>query len=148
MTMVYIWLAIFIVSIVVELIVPALVSIWFAAGSLVSLILSLFLQEHLIWLQIVVFVVISAAFILAIRPLIKKNQKGELKSNVDSIVGKIGFVEDDILQFQTGTVKINGLVWAASLVSDNLSPIVSGEKVVVEEVNGNKLKVKKYTEDK
>ena len=70
-----IWLAIMIVMVIVECMGPALVSIWFAAGALVSLILSLlsFIPGVTIpwWVQVIVFVVVSAITLLALRPLTK-----------------------------------------------------------------------------
>ena len=51
-TMLWVWLGIFIVSLVIEILIPGLVSLWFSVGSLASLILAIFLGDTLIWLQI------------------------------------------------------------------------------------------------
>ena len=59
-----IWLGIMIIMVIVECMGPALVSIWFAAGALVSLVLSLFSLIPGVtipwWVQVIVFVVVSA----------------------------------------------------------------------------------------
>ena len=95
MVMVYIWLAVLLASIIVELAVPALVSVWFAAGAFVSLILTsiltIFMGEDalfFIWLEILVFVIVSVLTVILIRPLIL-NRRKELKTNVDSMIGNL-----------------------------------------------------------
>ena len=145
--MVFVWLGLFIVTLFVEIAVPALVSIWFAAGSFAALILAAFLGDQLIWLQILVFIIVSISTIILLRPLVFKNRKNEIRTNVDSLVGKIGTVDEAIRRFYPGTVKIQGLTWAAQ-VDDSFEDVLEKDTLVkVEEVNGNKLKVIKYTED-
>lgn len=147
--MVCIWLCIFIISIVVETTAPALVSIWFAAGSFVSLILSAFLGDSLIWLQILVFILVSVASVLAIRPFIIKSKKAkDLKSNIDSLIGQVGLVIDPITKFDSGTVKINGIIWTAEFKNQDINEIEKGQRVIIKEVQGNKLKVELYKEEK
>ncbi len=59
--MVWVWLVLLVVAIVFEALTPSdLVSIWFACGALVSLIVAIFLPK-LIWLQVVLFFVVSKA---------------------------------------------------------------------------------------
>ena len=67
----YMWLALMIGFIVAEAACPFhLVSIWFAAGSLVAMIAAVLGAQ--LWLQIVLFVVISVGLLLATLPLVKK----------------------------------------------------------------------------
>ena len=65
-----VWLALMIIMVIVECMGPALVSIWFAAGALVSLILSLFSLIPGVtipwWVQVIVFVVVRAITLLAL----------------------------------------------------------------------------------
>ena len=59
-----IWLGLMVAFLIVEAACPIhLVSVWFAAGSLVALIVALFGGE--IWLQGVVFLVVSAGLLAA-----------------------------------------------------------------------------------
>ena len=102
-----IWLALMIIMVIVECMGPALVSIWFAAGALVSLILSLlsFIPNVTIpwWVQVIVFIVVSAITLLALRPLSKRCLKrNTINSNVDSLVGKRGLLEEEIKPFSEG----------------------------------------------
>ncbi|MBP5342880.1 NfeD family protein [bacterium] len=150
MVMVYIWLAVLLASIIVELAVPALVSVWFAAGAFVSLILTsiltIFMGEDalfFIWLEILVFVIVSVLTVILIRPLIL-NRRKELKTNVDSMIGKVGIVEDEISKYVFGTAKFDGLVWTCKLADDIDETIESNELVEIIEIDGNKAIVKKH----
>ena len=148
MVMIYIWLGLFILTLAIEIAVPALVSIWFSAGSLVALILAAIFGDNLIWLQILAFVIVSIAAILALRPLIFNNKKTNYQTNVDSIVGKIGSVQTEVPRYGQGTVKLAGLVWSAELENETDEPIEKDTLVKVVKVDGNKLIITKYTEEK
>ena len=145
--MLYIWLGLFIATLAIEIAVPGLVSLRFSIGSLASLIMSIFLGDTLIWLQILVFVVVSVLSILALRPIFLKNKTPDIKTNSESLIGEVGFTKETIKPFELGVVKIKGLEWSAELTSNDLAPIEVGEKVVVKEINGNKLKVELYMEE-
>ena len=145
--MLYIWLGLFIVTLAVEIAVPGLVSLWFSVGSLASLIMSIFLGDTLIWLQILVFVVVSVLSIFALRPLFMKNKVPETKTNSESLIGEVGFTTKDINPYEVGSVKMKGLEWSAELLSADMDPIKSGEKVIVKEIKGNKLIVELFKEE-
>ncbi len=145
-----IWLALMIVMVIVECMGPALVSIWFAAGALVSLILSLlsFIDGVMIpwWVQVIVFVVVSGITLLALRPLTKRVLKrNTISSNVDSLVGKRGLLEEEIKPFEPGVCRINDVSWTA--ISTNGKETIAVKSVVeVVAIQGNKLLVKKVEE--
>lgn len=142
--MIYIWLGIFIATLLVEIAVPSLVSIWFSAGSLVSLLLAVFLGDSLIWLQILAFVITSIGTILLLRPSIKKRQNlSSLKTNIDSIVGSKGICVDTINALNHGSVKINTTIWNASLSNEDDKEIEKGAIITVLDIKGNTLIVKK-----
>lgn len=140
--MVYVWLGILALMVIVEIVTTQLVSIWFAAGALAAFLTALAGVEQ-IWVQILVFVLVSAVALAATRPLVKKvvNQKAE-PTNADMVIGKTGTVTDTIDNLaETGTVKVNGAVWTAR-TADN-SVIEKDEKVEILEIRGVKLLVKK-----
>ena len=145
-----IWLALMIIMVIVECMGPALVSIWFAAGALVSLILSLlsFIPNVTIpwWVQVIVFIVVSAITLLALRPLSKRCLKrNTINSNVDSLVGKRGLLEEEIKPFEPGVCKINDVLWTE--ISTNGKETIATKSVVeVVAIQGNKLLVKKVEE--
>jgi membrane protein implicated in regulation of membrane protease activity len=137
-----IWLSVFVIALVIEAIGTDLVSIWFAAGAIVALILSL-ISGVAWWIELVVFVVISLATLCCFRPLVHRYLRRGLlmNSNIDEIVGKKGLMMEKIDLLHHGTCKINDVVWTAIAEKDNIS-ISKGATVVVLAVSGNKLIVK------
>lgn len=137
-----IWLALFVVMIIVEASGPALVSIWFSVGALFALIVS-FIPGVAWWIEIIVFLVISTACLIALRPICKRCfKRNTFNSNVDGFVGKRGYVIEDIEALRPGAVKIGDISWTAIPV-DSKEKILENEIIEVVAVNGNKLVVKK-----
>ena len=137
-----VWLGLFVIMLGVEALGPALVSVWFALGALVSMIIS-FIPGVTWWIEVVVFVVVSIAAFLALRPLSKRFiKRNEIKSNVDSLVGKKGIVIEKISFLNPGTCKINDVIWTA-VALDEKATIEKGDVVEVVTIDGNKLIVKK-----
>lgn len=140
-----IWLSLFVVMLLVEAMGPALVSIWFAFGSLVALIVS-FIPGVAWWIQVVIFVVISVATLFALRPIARRYQKrNNYNTNIDSFTGKRGYVIEDITYLRPGAVKIGDVSWTA-IPADKDQTILENEVIEVLKVSGNKLIVKKVEE--
>ena len=114
---------------------------WFAGGALVAM-LAASLSAPL-WLQITVFLAVSAVLIYFTRPIVKKLLSGKNKeTNLDRIIGKTVIVSEKVdNDAQTGKCIIAGVSW--SLRSDDGSVIEAGEKVTVDRVEGVKLIVKR-----
>ena len=142
-----VWLSLFVLMVIVEALGPSLISIWFAFGALVALIIS-FIPGVAWWVQVIVFVAVSAATLIALRPLCRRYfKRNVIRSNVDSIVGKRGKLTDDISPFSAGTCRINDVSWTA--VSPDENETIAKESVVeVIAISGNKLIVKKVEEKK
>ena len=131
------WLAVVIITLVIEFMTAEIVSIWFFFGSVVSLILAICKVDPAI--QIIVFVIVSLLFMACVRPFIRKYiKRNEIKTNVDSFVGRIALVTEDIVDGNRGVVKLDGQEWSAISNDD----IVKGTKVVILSIEGNKLIVK------
>lgn len=137
-----IWLGVFVISLIVEALTPELLSVWFGLGAIVALILSL-IEGVARWIELIVFIVISVATMLTIRPIINKFvKKNEVASNIDEIIHKKGKMVKSCDELNYGEVKINGVTWTA-LSADNEQEIEEGSLVEVVSVEGNKLLVKK-----
>ena len=135
--MLYVWIAVLIAAVVVEALTNDFVAIWFFPAAVVSMILSLF--EISPWLQLVLFLVIGLALVVATRPLCRKflTTKQE-KTNVDAIVGKVCIVTEEIRNIdEMGEVKVGGLRWSARAADNRIIPV--GEQVTVKEIQGVKL---------
>lgn len=137
-----IWLVLFVAMLIIEAIGPALVSIWFALGAVIALILS-FIPEVAWWIEVIVFVVISIATLLALRPILKRYiKRNNYNTNIDGFTGKRGYVIEDITYLRPGAVKIGDVSWTAIPVKKD-EKIVENEIIEVVAINGNKLIVKK-----
>ena len=141
--LIFLWLGIIVLTIVLEATSYDLISIWFSAGALVSMILAIIdatTKLEINWVaQVLVFVIVSLILILSLRPVTKKYLKRiDVKTNIDTIVGKHGIVVDAIESGERGTVKVDGVIWTAISNDD----VLSDEKVEVLAIEGNKLIVK------
>ena len=137
-----IWLVLFVAMLGIEAAGPALVSIWFSFGALIALIAS-FIPEVPWWVEVIVFVVISIATLLALRPILRRYiKRNNYNTNIDSFTGKRGYVIEDITYLKPGAVKIGDVSWTAIPVNRE-EEILENEIIEVVAVNGNKLIVKK-----
>ena len=140
-----IWLALFVVMLAVEALGPALVSVWFAFDALVALIVS-FIPGVAWWVEVVIFVVISLATLLALRPVMRRYfKRNNYNTNIDSFTGKRGYVIEDITLLKPGAVKIGDVSWTA-IPQNQDDKILENEIIEVVALSGNKLIVKKVEE--
>ena len=135
-TLVIIWLVLLIVFLVAEAASVTITSLWFAAGALVALIAGTLGAKF--WVQLVLFLVVSAVLLIALRPIIKKYFTPKLTAtNVDAIIGSQGYVTADIDNMAaTGTVKLGAMEWTARSADGN--PIPAGTLIKVERIEGVK----------
>lgn len=138
-----IWLGVVVAFVGAELATTQLTTIWFAGGALVAFALSFF-SGISIWVQLVVFVAVSVILLIFTRPaLIRLVEKNKVKTNVETVPGKIALVSEQIDNLQSkGAVDIAGITWTARAELDD-EVIDVGEKVVVLRVEGVKVIVKK-----
>lgn len=136
-SMTLIWLVIFAVLIVVELITMGLTTVWFAGGAIVSCIMSGFNLP--IWLQIAAFILVSVVLLLFTRPIaVKYFNKNRVKTNIEAKIGKQAVVISEIDNLQgIGQVKLEGMDWSARSTDGSKIPV--GSVVVVKSVDGVKL---------
>lgn len=132
-----VWFALLAVFLVVEAACPIhLVSIWFAAGSLVALIIAGIGGP--VWLQVTLFLLVSGSLLGMLWPMVKRYLNPKLvKTNVDAVVGSRGYVTGDIDNVSaTGQVKLGGMEWSARSTSG--APISKGTLVKVDRIEGVK----------
>ena len=135
-----IWLSLFVLMIIIEASGPALISIWFAFGALISLIVSV-IPGAPWWSELII--VISISTLLALRPIFKKYLKrNTVRTNIDSFIGKKGYVIEDISFLRPGAIKIGDISWTA-IPANEKETIKEDEIVEVVSLNGNKVIVKK-----
>ena len=131
-----VWLILMVVFLAAEAATVGMVSLWFAAGSLAALLTALAHGPG--WLQTLLFLVVSAGLLLALRPLAKKYLSPKLTAtNVDSVVGSTGLVTAAIDNVSAaGQVKLGAMEWTARSTSGQ--PIPVGTLVKVDRIEGVK----------
>ena len=141
MSMTMIWVIAMIVFLIIEGATVGLVSGWFAVGALCAMIAAMLKAQ--VWLQILVFLVVSAASMVVARPLVKKYVNGRVvPTNADSMIGKECRVVETIDNIAgTGAVYVGGKTWTARSIGDEVIP--EGELVKAERIEGVKLIVTK-----
>ena len=137
--MIYFWLGMIVLSIVVEAITTDLVAIWFMPAALVALILAL--AGVPLWIQIVVFILLVAAFLVFAKRFLRRylKKRPNALTNTDALVGETAIVTEKLDNLaQTGAVRVNGLEWSARSVDDAVTP-EKGTLVVIRQISGVKL---------
>lgn len=133
------WLVLLVVFILVEASTVTVVSIWFAAGAVMALIVAMLGGPA--WLQILAFFVVSIVLLLSLRPVVRKYFTPRLtKTNVDSVIGTVGIVTAEINNIEaSGTVKLGAMEWTARSTSGER--ICVGSRVRADRVEGVKVYV-------
>lgn len=134
------WLIILAILLLIEIITLGLTTIWFAGGTLVAFIVSLFYDNLL--LEIILFLVISLLLLYFTRPyVIKYFNPKRIKTNYEGLVGKQALVTTTIDNIHAqGQVIVDGQEWSAR--SSDGSTIEVGVRVIVQDISGVKLIVK------
>ena len=139
--MFWVWIIVLVLTVIFEILTTDLTSMWFSLGAFVALLLNLFVQDDLWWLQIVIFAVVATVSIIFFRPLLKKkmfNQKA--KTNIDALINKTVVVVEPIALNSPGTIKTEGIEWTAISEGDSFEP---GDLVEIVSVSGNTFTVRK-----
>lgn len=136
------WLSLIIVLTIVELSTISLVSIWFIASALVSLIVSFFTDSVII--QFSIFVILGVILLITTKPILDKYIKPKsVKTNLDKVVGMHGIVTEKITKNKIGEVKVDGKRWSAK--ADKTINV--DEEVIIEKIDGVKLIVRKESDE-
>ena len=131
-----IWLILLVVFVFAEAATVTVVSIWFAAGALVAMIAAILGAK--IWLQVTLFIALSAILLLSLRPLLRKFFTPRLtRTNVDAVIGTEGIVIADIDNIASqGRIKLGAMEWTAR--SSSGEKITAGTVGKVDRIEGVK----------
>lgn len=134
--MIYCWLFIVILLSVIELGTVNLVSIWFIASGIVSLILAACNVSF--YIQIANFVLLGTILLVTTRKaLVKMLNKTKQKTNIDRVLDMTGIVTIDISPEESGEVKVDGKKWTA-IANEKIE---KDKKVKILKIDGVKLLV-------
>lgn len=139
--MIFIWIALIIICLIVEIATVGLTTIWFAGGALVAILAGIIGAP--IWLQIFLFFVVSVLLLIFTRPwALKYITPHKVKTNYEDAIGKKVKVTARIDNAAgTGTVILNGQEWTARSEQDDVTFEVDSMPEVVK-VSGVKLIVR------
>ena len=130
------WLLVIIILSIIEVLTVNLVTIWYVASALVSLIISIFIDDFTT--QFAVFVILGTILLLTTKKTLNNLLKYKrAKTNLDRIIGMKGIVIEEIKKNKTGAVKVDGKVWTAYADKD----IKVDSIVRILEINSTKIKV-------
>ncbi len=136
---VWIWLGLIVILSIIEAVTVELVSVWFIASAIVSLILQVLGLDFK--LCFIIFVLLGIVLMITTRKyLLKLLQVKKTSTNIDRIIGMKALVTKDIKDI--GEVKVDGKIWTA--VSDEI--LSAGDYAKVLEINSTKLKVEKWSD--
>ena len=140
MNMTIFWLIAFIIFVVGEAVTMGLVAIWFAVGALGALAAAALGGG--LWLQIAVFLILSALSLMLLKPLSRKWMAGHkaARTNADRVIGETALVTEDIDNtMATGQVQVDGQIWTARSAHGVVIP--AGSRVKVLSIQGVKVMV-------
>ncbi|MCI8668972.1 MAG: NfeD family protein [Lachnospiraceae bacterium] len=135
-----VWLGIFLILLVLEIISLGLTTIWFAGGALAAFAATLLGANVII--QAVLFLAVSLVLLFVTRPIaVKYFNKNLTRTNVENVIGKTAKVSSRIDNVNSlGEAVLEGETWMAR--SENNEIIAEGTLVTVVAVEGVKLIVR------
>lgn len=132
------WAIVTVTMAILEIIIPGLVTIWFACAGLILVLISEMVKNSTV--EFFIFAVTALFLVIFTRPALKrwievrkKAYEGEGSETVIENITGVGKYE----------VKFKGVLWTA------ISPyiFVKGEKVIIDGFEGNKIILKKKEDD-
>ena len=132
--LVFLWLAVAVITLLLEAATMSLVSVWCSAGALVTVFAAYFGV-----IQLLLFIVLSIAGASLVRPLAKQYiDPYKVATNADRLLGMEARVTEDIDNSRpSGAVYVDGKTWTAR--SADGRTISAGEVVEVQWMEGVKL---------
>ena len=135
-----VWAVVFVSSIFIEAETAEMAAIWFMPGAIAALVMSMFNVD--IWIQCLVFVVLSALLLVLAKTVFKKKFSGKVgseRTDTDLLIGEKAKVVEEIVNADgKGAVKLGGQIWSARM-EDGQSVASEGEFVTVVSISGVKL---------
>ena len=116
-----IWFIVGLVFMILELIAPGFVLLFFGAGAWITA-LSYYLYEPSLNIQLVIFFISSIFLLVVLRRHLKlsffKERKTKDQFETDEFIGKMAEVVADYKKNKKGKVRFNGTLWTAKCDTD------------------------------
>lgn len=141
-TPVLIWFLVGLAMMLLEFAIPGLIVIFFGAGAWVIAILTAIFPHMVVWIQLMLFTIISVVSLLLLRGQLKKHffsdQEGAESEGLDDYIGRSAVVEKEIKNGR-GKINFRGASWDAFADED----IPEGSQVNIIEKDSIRLKVER-----
>ena len=135
------WVAAVVFFGIVEAATVNMVSLWFVGGALAALVGQLLGGP--VWLQVLLFFVVSAGLLLALRPFVKKFvTPNRIPTNADMVIGREAYVTETVDNIRgSGALKLDGKEWTVRSADGTELP--EGTLVKIVKIEGVKLYVER-----
>ena len=136
-----VWVVIFFVAVLIEALEPQLVSIWFAGGALLALLVASLLNAGIV-AQALTFLIATGGLLYLTKPIVKKVINGRtIATNADALIGTEILVESSFSLRTSGMGRHGDVMW--KLITNDDVTFKQGEYVLIKKIIGNKLIVTK-----
>lgn len=135
--MIYLWVAIIIVSVIADIATSLMLFVWYGVGALVAAILELY--GFGFGYQVVVFAVVGSILTIIFYPIFKRKLKSIPKTltREEQYIGTELVAKEDI--DRNGRIMVDGAYW--SVINEG-EPIKAGNKIKITAIKGTKFLVK------
>ena len=138
---IYFWAGVFLLALIIELMEPQLVSIWFCGGALVAFVLALFNISLII--QAAAFIVVSAILLVLSFKFFRKSilDRPKIPTNTDAMVGQDIIVLSEVKKDVVGSGLYKDVQWR--VIVDEDIEFAKDEIASIKAISGNHLVIKK-----
>ncbi|GKX65065.1 NfeD family protein [Inconstantimicrobium mannanitabidum] len=135
--MIYLWVAIIIVSVIADIATSLMLFVWYGVGALVAAILELY--GFGFGSQVVAFAVVGSILTIIFYPIFKRKLKNIPKTltREEQYIGTELVAKEDI--DRNGRIMVDGAYW--SVINEG-EPIKAGNKIKIIAIKGTKFLVK------
>jgi membrane protein implicated in regulation of membrane protease activity len=131
----WIWILLGLVLILVELLTPGgFYIIFFGIGAVVVGVLAGLNAAGPLWFQCILFSILSILSLWLFREKLLSLTAGERREEVDTLIGEIAVVAEDIAINSVGKAELRGTSWNARNIGDKI--LTQGQRCKVERVEG------------
>jgi membrane protein implicated in regulation of membrane protease activity len=138
-----IWITCGVICMIIEIFTPGFFFMSFGIGAILTGLFSILIPNLAV--QFLFFAIITFIVFINLRKFSRKLITHTEKTNVDAMVGKKGIITKAIPTDGKGYVKIGSEEWSAASLDSK--PIAEKQKIIVEQIDGNKVIVKKIEEE-
>ncbi|WP_068268159.1 NfeD family protein [Caviibacter abscessus] len=125
------------IFLIIEVIIPGLISIWMALASFILLFISFILKDTNI--QILIFLTLTCIFIFITRPLVMKKIKSSVEENINIKIIAVVNTETEIKEYN---IRYKGTIWTA--ISNDVFEV--GDIIKIKSFTGNKVNIERISE--